>query len=509
MEHHPIQGPAGRGEERQTHRSRNSTTQPEKLARKQPVVHQLRLWILLLLILTIVAVIIVNTHKTLPEGIAYEGAPHQVENIEFLYDLTYPKDGATVTEQTIYNRILQAIDEAESFIVIDMFLFNGYVDQGQSFPPLSATLTDKLIARKQERPELEIVFITDEINTTYGSHPSPELQKMEAAGIATVITYLDRLRDSTPIYSGLWRTFFRWFGESGSGWLKNPLAESAPDITVRSYLKLFNVKANHRKVIATEQTAIISSANIHDASALHSNAAFAVSGGIITDVLASEQAVSNMSGGPELPSNPVREEEKSGDITVRLLTEGMVYKHVLESLAQAGTGDTVWMGMFYLADPKVVDGLLEASDRGADVRLILDPNENAFGNEKIGMPNRPVAAQLQEQSEGRIQIRWFNTADEQYHAKMTVIAGPSQTVIHSGSANLTKRNLDDLNLESNLMIEAPADSELSAEVLQYFERLWTNKDAEYTLDFNAFKDKTVPLKKWLYRLQETLGFTTY
>lgn len=507
MEHHPIQGTSSQGKLRQTHRSRNSLS--EKRAGGQPAVHRLRFSILLLLMVTIVAIIIVNTHKTLPEGISYEGAPHQVENIDFLYDLTYSKDGTTVTEQTIYDRILQAIDEAESFIVIDMFLFNGYFDHGQSFPPLSATLTDKLIARKQERPELEIVFITDEINTTYGSHPSPLLQRMETAGITTVITELDRLRDSTPIYSGLWRTFFRWFGESGTGWLKNPLAESAPDITVRSYLKLFNVKANHRKVIATDQTTIISSANIHDASAFHSNTAFAVSGGIISDVLASELAVSNLSGGTKLPSNPSGDEAKSGDITVRLLTEGKIYKHVLESLAQAEAGDTVWMGMFYLADPKVVDGLIEASDRGANVRLILDPNENAFGNEKIGIPNRPVAALLQEQSEGRIQIRWYNTSNEQYHTKMTVITGPSQTVIHSGSANLTKRNLDDLNLESNLMIEAPADSELTAEVLQYFERLWTNQDGEYTLDYNAYRDKTVPIKKWLYRLQETLGFTTY
>lgn len=508
MEHHSINSPTSPKEERQTHRNRNST-QAEKHSRSQDFIHRLRLMIPALLLLTIVAVIIVNTHKTLPEGISYEGPPHQVESIEFLSDLTYQKNGALVTEHTIFDHILQAIDEAESFIVIDMFLFNGYIDPGQSFPSLSATLTDKLIAKKQERPELEIVFITDEINTTYGSHPSPELQRMQESGIATVITDTDRLRDSTPIYSGIWRTFFRWFGDEGTGWLTNPLAETAPDISVRSYLKLFNVKANHRKVIVTDQTAIVSSANIHDASALHSNVAFAVNGGIINNVLASEQAVANLSGGQELPSNPEREKAKNGDLTVRLLTEGQVYKHVLESLAQAGAGDTVWMGMFYLADPKVVDGLLDASSRGANVRLILDPNENAFGSEKIGIPNRPVAAQLQEQSEGRIQIRWYNTAEEQYHAKMTVIAGPSQTVIHSGSANLTKRNLDDLNLESNLMIEAPADSELSIEVLQYFDRLWTNKDAEFTLDFEAFKDKTIPIKKWLYHLQETLGFTTY
>jgi cardiolipin synthase len=50
----------------------------------------------------------------------------------------------------------------------------GFHDQGQSFPPLSRTLTDKLIAQKTKHPKMQIIVNTDEINTSYGSHPSPE-----------------------------------------------------------------------------------------------------------------------------------------------------------------------------------------------------------------------------------------------------------------------------------------------------------------------------------------------
>lgn len=51
--------------------------------------------------------------------------------------------------------------------------------------------------------------------------------------------------------------------------------------------------------------------------------------------------------------------------------------------------------MFYLADRKVIDSLVAASNRGAEIKMILDPNQNAFGQEKIGLPNRPVEEELQ------------------------------------------------------------------------------------------------------------------
>ncbi len=46
---------------------------------------------------------------------------------------------------------------------------------------------------------------------------------------------------------------------------------------------MLNFKANHRKILITENEALITSANVHDASAYHSNIAFVVSGEIIAD----------------------------------------------------------------------------------------------------------------------------------------------------------------------------------------------------------------------------------
>lgn len=72
-------------------------------------------------------------------------------------------------------------------------------------------------------------------------------------------------------------------------------------MTARSYLKLLNVKANHRKVVASEKSALISSGNVHDASAYHSNMALEVSGPIIAEIIESEQAVLRLSGESPFP----------------------------------------------------------------------------------------------------------------------------------------------------------------------------------------------------------------
>ncbi|MNR06197.1 hypothetical protein D3C85_1222600 [compost metagenome] len=257
---------------------------------------------------------------------------------------------------------------------------------------------------------------------------------------------------------------------------------------------------------------------MHNASAFHSNIAFEVQGDITGDVLASEQAVADFSGGGTLPkwngtpaSGPAGSSRSaSAPLQIRYLTEGKIYDYLLKSIKETGKGDTLWMGMFYLADTKVMNELVEAGHRGVQIRLILDPNQNAFGQEKIGLPNRPVAEELLERSGQEMQIRWYNTTKEQYHTKLLYIAkakGPY--IVMGGSANFTARNLDDLNLENDLWIAVPKGNKLTQDLDHYFNRIWYNEGAEYSLDFSAYHERSVWFKDVLYRLQKILGFTTY
>ncbi|NHN33933.1 phospholipase [Paenibacillus sp. S3N08] len=465
-----------------------------------------------MLLIWLMVVMVYQNNKALPPGISVEGSVHYVKEVQFLYDLTYKNPVLPVQETMIFDQIFKTIDEAEQFIVIDMFLFNSYYKEGMLYTPLSGMLTNKLLDKRAKYPAMPIVFITDEVNTMYGSAMPPELERLKAGGIEVVITDVNPLRDSIPSYSAVWRTFFQWFGQSGSGWLPNPMVDSAPPMTLRSYLKLVNVKANHRKVIITEHALIVPSANAHDSSAYNSNSAFLVSGDIIGDALASERAVAAFSASSGIAAafpeyKPSGKEE--GDIEVRLLTEGKIYKHILQSLSEAGPGDKVWMGMFYLADRGIIKALIDASKRGAELRLILDSNQNAFGRDKIGVPNRPVAKELLDATDRQINVRWYNGTEEQYHTKLLFIDKANTVIINNGSANFTQRNLADLNLETNLGIAAPGDSKVAQQLRQYFNRLWNNEGAEYTLNYEAFEDKTVLIKQIMYKLQDWLGLTTF
>lgn len=166
------------------------------------------------------------------------------------------------------------------------------------------------------------------------------------------------------------------------------------------------------------------------------------------------------------------------------------------------------MAMFYLSDREIVAELLAAAARGAEVRLLLDPNKDAFGRKKNGIPNRPVAQELMEKSRGRIQIRWYGTHGEQFHSKLILISRPEQTVLIGGSANLTRRNLDDLNLEACFEVTAPADAKVVREATGYFERIWQNQGGIYSLDFKEYAEKS-PLQYGLYRFQELSGAGTF
>src|SRR5690606_24917980 len=114
---------------------------------------------------------------------------------------------------------------------------------------LSRELVDRLVARKSSEPKMTILFITDPINEVYGGMTSALLGELRSAGVEVVITDLEALRDSNPLYSPFWRTFVQWWGNSAEGgWMPNPFAPDSK-ITLRSWWTLLNFKANHRKVI--------------------------------------------------------------------------------------------------------------------------------------------------------------------------------------------------------------------------------------------------------------------
>jgi phosphatidylserine/phosphatidylglycerophosphate/cardiolipin synthase-like enzyme len=352
---------------------------------------------------------------------------------------------------------------------------------------------------------------------------------------------MTRLRDSNPVYSGAWRILAGWMGTGGPGWLPHPLSSTGRKVTARSYLKLLNFKANHRKLLVTDRGCLVTSANPHDASTYHSNIAFAGTGEICRDLLASERAVASFSGGPvdswpTLPTpstsgepapapDEARGTETAGGATsatadsgpapfgsqearVQLVTEGKILRVLLQDLRAAGDGDRIDLAMFYLSNRGVLQALLEAVERGATLRVVLDPNKDAFGREKGGIPNRQTAGELLRKSRGRATVRWFDTHGEQFHTKLVVVTRGDSVTVMGGSANLTRRNIGDYNLETDLRFELRRGSPLAAAVEGYFQRVWENRGGSFTAPFERYRDDSL-LKRILYRVQEATGLSSF
>ncbi len=148
-----------------------------------------------------------NLIHPLPASVSYEGPLRTAPTVRFLADLTWvDEEGNRHIEQNIYNAVFEIIHNAERYIVVDMFLYNDF--QGpvpETTRGLSGELTEALIARKRGHPDMSIVVISDPVNTVYGGLRSKHFDALVEAGIAVVITKLDRLRDSNPSYSTFWR----------------------------------------------------------------------------------------------------------------------------------------------------------------------------------------------------------------------------------------------------------------------------------------------------------------
>ena len=123
---------------------------------------------------------------------------------EFLYDLTYLKDGKRLHEKRIFKREMDLIKNAKDFLMVDFFLFNDEYPDSMSFPSQVEEMTDLLIAKKKENPTMPILFVTDPINNFYGAYEEDNLKRLRENGIEVVVTDLNKMRDSNALVSGFY-----------------------------------------------------------------------------------------------------------------------------------------------------------------------------------------------------------------------------------------------------------------------------------------------------------------
>jgi phosphatidylserine/phosphatidylglycerophosphate/cardiolipin synthase-like enzyme len=466
--------------------------------------------------------------RPMPAGIRtsspWEAVPPS--DLGFLRDLTAADAyGRPFVDQQIFDRALAIIGHAQRFIVLDYFLFNERAAGGATplRRPLSHELEAALVERMRERPGLEVLFITDPVNENYGSRPSASLERLRQAGVHVVLTALDRLPDPDPLYSAPWRLLIRWWD------LKLPAA-LAPGL--RATARRLNDKANERKLLIADGdddqlVGLIGSADPEDAASADSNVALGLHGPALRPLLESELAIARAAefraplpavvaaaAAPErAPALMLTEHDVDSGRAVRVCvaSEGAIGSALLERLGQASAPDAVDIAMRTLADREIVEALLAAAARGVRVHVLLDPNKDEYGEPRSGFPNRQVASELVAASDGAIKVRWYRTHGEQFHATLVAIYGPGSLWFTLGSANLTRHDLGDFDLEANAAVETARSTPLAGAVLGWFDTLWSNHAAagvEYSAPYEVYADPSQG-RYWLYRLVEGTGLANF
>jgi len=192
---------------------------------------------------------------------------------------------------------------------------------------------------------------------------------------------------------------------------------------------------------------------------------------------------------------------------VRVVSEAPIADALLERINAAGSHDSIEIAALYLSQRDLVRALIDAAWRGAAVRVLLDPGKDGYGYDRSGVPNRQVASELVAASDGAVRVRWYRTHGEQFSPGFALIRSAGHDWLMVGTADLSRRDLDDYNLAAAFIAELPGTASAGTDALSWFDTVWYNRAAggiEYSSDVDVYADAS-QLDYWHYRVLEAIG----
>jgi hypothetical protein len=422
--------------------------------------------VLLLVLLAWAAIAVWNSIKPMPPGTRVSSLAERLAESQ----LAVISDSKGQHE--ILDREIAAIDRAEQMIVLDQV-------------PVAREVGRHLLIAKRRRPSLKIVLVADPLEEVYGGTPAQYLDALEQAGVIVARVPLDRLRDSRPLYSALWRLTVAWWSD--------PFDERSGEFGLRSSLRRLNFKRDQRQLIVADDgsggwVSIIPGSAGGDL-------AVEISGGLARDVVSSELQIAAWSTDDDrIPAAPPPGSRGLGSIDVRFLTEGAIRGALLDAIGASTAGDEVSLAARALSERGLIGAALQAASRGAHLRVLLDPGAS---------PNQAVAAELLQQGGGRIEVRWLRPALATPSTSFAIVRHRSEVWVSVGALDFTRPSLGDFNLEAAVELRL-AERAAAARVFDaHFAAQWSTSApyAQYAKEGQA--------AYWRYRLLEAAGLAAY
>jgi hypothetical protein len=292
------------------------------------------------------------------------------------------------------------------------------------------------------------------------------------------------------MYSSLWRLCV--------GWWSSPFDEMPGETTLRSSLRRLNMKADRRQLLvaddgAGEWTSIVVTA-ASTGGAAGAGVGLELRGHLAAAMVASELQIAAWSTDDDrLPAAPPVDSHGVGSIDARFLSEGAILAALRDTIAIAGSGDSIKIAVQAFGDRQMVDAVSRAAGRGARVQLLLDP----------GSPETLAAAgELLHEQPATIEVRW-RARDSRTAGGYAVIQHRSDVWFDVGSANFTRRGLGDLDLAADIELHMPARAGPARAVTDLFAKHWSNA-AAYAAHTDESKETY-----WRYRVAEATGLSMF
>lgn len=354
----------------------------------------------------------------------------------------------------IFSEIFKVIDSAKKKIYVSTYLFGGTVGD---------KIAEKLIEKKKQG--LEIQFVAE------GSMGSiPELVKAA-------------------------KKSYKYMSDNGVEVRAFPADLMPPGPTFLSNRKIIN---HSKLVVVDDYTAIVGGMNFKETEVVNHDFMLKIQGSKVKEF--SKITDLDWKNSRKMSIKAVNLRVNDIEVSQTGFNEQNIDEMLLKYINQAST--SIDIEMLLIDHQQIVKALVDAKNRGVNVRIMLDQADLGKYNKWLealpieGMANFGAALSL---SQAGIPLKWYvpKSKEQVLHAKTLLI---DKKVFITGSANLTYHALT----RNHEVAVAVNDTKVAARFSQIFEEDWKNngKNVELTKTQKTLGKLFQQFGKWVYTKSE-------